>query len=381
MKLGKKTSFGMATAMMMSSLAKGELILLEQFDYEGTDTQLNGFEGGLGFDGAWEVVGWGRSYHIGQTTYAVGDPSLIINERGGLDFEGHPSAGSALGRFGTAGQQEAHRLLTDDAKTALTADNSTIWFSVLACAPNVHKYGTLIFGTDPLIAMSGSTENGNLSSPTGQAFGVGFRIDNGGVPGSGSGSPNAVAFVDSASATVIEGTYVPLSADGASHHDVSLIVGKINWKSDGTPDELSLFNITEGQGEPAEGDAIATLTADFDQSNFTQLSLQDTGSTIYDEIRFGTTFSDVAPGAGPSIPLEITDIDYSSLGVLTLSWNSKPGTTYAIRYSTDMIDWTSDIDDGVLADEGESTTGSYDLGNLVGDLRPKMFFRVEEAAP
>jgi len=381
MATAKITSHGIAAAMLLSPLAHAELILLEQFDYEGTNTPLNGFEGGVGFEGAWEVVGWSRPYDIGRTAYATGDSSLIVNDRGGLDFEGHPSAGSALGRFGTAGQQEAHRVLTDEAKAALTADESTIWFSVLASAPNGNKFGTIIFGTDPMIAMRGSSENGNLSSATGQAFGMGFRIDNGGLFGGGSGSPNAVAFVDSASATVVEGSNVPPFVDGSSHHDVALVVGKINWKPDGTSDELFIFNVTEGLGEPAEGDAIAALTADFDQSNFTQLSLQDTGSTIFDEIRFGTTFPDVAPGAGPSTPLAITDIGFSTATKeLTLTWSSKPGTTYAIQYTTDMVDWAQDIDDGVLGDDGESTTRIFDLSGLV-DGSTQVFFRVEEVAP
>ncbi|MDB4666875.1 hypothetical protein OAF20_01965, partial [bacterium] len=147
---GRNLGLGLTAAVMaFSPLLQAELILLEQFDYEGVDTPFNGFDGGVGFDGAWELVGWGRPYDIGRTLYAVGDSSLIVNDRGGLDLEGHPSAGSALGRFGTAGQQEVHRNLTAVAQAALTADNSTIWFSVLACAPSGNKFGTLIFGTDP----------------------------------------------------------------------------------------------------------------------------------------------------------------------------------------------------------------------------------------
>ena len=384
MKTGKNTPFGLAIALMATPLVQGELILLEQFDYEGVDTPLNGFEGGLGFDGAWEVTGWGKTYDIGRTAYAVGDSSLIVNDRGGLDLEGHPSAGSALGRFGTQGQKEVHRELTAEAQAALTANDSTIWFSVLATAPgNVHKYGTLIFGTDPLVAMQGSTENGNLSSAKGQAFGVGFRSGSGGSPTAGSGSPNAVAFVNSVNSTVVEGTYIPPLVEGASHHDVSLIVGKINWKANGTEDELFLFNIVPGvSSEPADADAIASLKADFDQSNFSLLSLQDTGSTIFDEIRFGTTFPDVAPGAGPIIPLSITEFDFTpSTKEISLTWNSKPGMTYTIRYSTNMRDWSSDLDDGVSADEGELTTRLFDLTGILGENDTKVFFRVEEETP
>ena len=379
---GIDLGLGLTAAVMVASpLLQAELILLEQFDYEGVDTLFNGFDGGQGFDGAWELVGWGRPYDIGRTVYAVGDSSLIVNDRGGLDLVGHPSAGSALGRFGTAGQQEVHRNLTSDAQAALTADNSTIWFSVLACAPSGNKFGTLIFGTDPMIAIPGSSENGNLSSPTGQAFGVGFRTDNGGLFGSGVGSPNAVAFVNSSSATVAVGNYVPPFVDGSSHHDASLIVGKINWKANGTDDELLLFNIVPGVStEPVDGDAIASLEADFDQSNFSLLSLQDTGATIFDEIRFGTTFSDVAPGAGPIVPLTISEFDYSpATRQVSLTWNSKPGKFYIIKYSSDMVDWTSDIDDSAAADAGEFTTKVYNLGAVFGEAPTKVFFRVEEA--
>jgi len=370
---------GLTATAMMSHLSFGELLVLEQFDYEGTDTLLNGLDGGMGFDGPWDVVGWSRPYDIGRTSFAIGDSSMIVNERGGLDFEGHPSAGSALTRFGTAGQQEAHRTLSAEAQAALTGDDTTIWFSVLACAPAGNKFGTIIFGTDPMLAVQGGTENGNLSSAAGQAFGMGFRIDNGGLFGSGTGSPNAVAFVGSASATVAEGTYLPPFSNGASHHDVSLIVGKINWKPNGTEDELFLFNITpDGQPEPAEEDAIATLTADFDQSNFTLISLQDTGATIFDEIRFGTTFADASPGVAAFEDPIITQIDYSpESNEVTLSWTSVPDKTYVVKYSADLVDWENELDDNVVGDPGETTTETFNLSGLFATPAPQLFFRVE----
>ena len=364
---------------LISSLAaQAELILLEQFDYEGIDAPLAGSEGGLGFEGPWTVTGWSRGFDIGRTAFAIGDSSMIVNERGGLDLEYHPSAGTALTRFGTAGQREASRPLTEAAKTALTADDTTIWFSMLSCAPSGNKFGTMIFGTDPMLAVQGGATNGNLSAE-GQAFGFGFRTDNGGLMGSGSGSPNAVAFVDSSSATVEVGTYVPPFAEGASHHQISLVVGKINWKPDGTPDELFLFNIAEdAQAEPAEEDAIAALTADFTQTEFDVISLQDTGSTIFDEIRFGTTFVDVAPGVAPVLPLSITAFDYSAeTGEVSLTWNSTPGASYIARYSTDLAGWDNDLEDGIPASDGESTTQVFQLSDFGLESEPQIFFRIE----
>ncbi|MDA7882306.1 hypothetical protein N9A94_08390 [Akkermansiaceae bacterium] len=366
--------------LILTTASPGELLILEQFDYEGVDAPLNGANGGMGFESAWEVVGWSRNYETGRTVFSAGDSSAIVDALGGLTFEGHPSAGSALSRFGTAGQREAHRTLTAETQAALTGDDTTIWFSVLACAPSAHKYGTLIFGTDPMIAVQGGSENGNLSSASGQAFGVGFRIDSGGLPGSGSGSPNAVAFIDSSSATVATGSYLPPIEAGASHHNVSLIVGKINWKPAETEDELFLFNISpDGQGEPAEEDAIATLTADFDQSNFNLLSLQDTGSTIYDEIRFGTTFADVSPGVTALLPPAISEITFDQISrEVTLTWSSIPDTNYIVKFSPDLIDWTGDLDDAVIGDAGETTTRTFDLTTFTVGSASRLFFRVEK---
>ncbi|MFT6862140.1 MAG: hypothetical protein ACJAVK_000695 [Akkermansiaceae bacterium] len=377
--MNKIQNYSLGLTLMSGLAAHAELILLEQFEYEGNDAPLAGSDGGSGFESPWEVTGWSRGFDIGRTAFALGDSSAIINERGGLDFTDHPSAGTALTRYGTAGQREANRPLTEAAQAALTADDTTIWFSILACAPSGNKFGTMIFGTDILTAVQGSAINGNLTAETGQAFGFGFRSDNGGIMGGGSGSPNAVAFVDSASATVEVGTYVPPLEEGASHHQVSLVAGKINWKPDGTADELFLFNIgPDSQSEPAEADAIATITADFAQADFDVISLQDTGATIFDEIRFGTTFIDVAPGVAPVLPLSITAFDYSTeTGEISLSWNSLLGVSYIVRYSTDLQDWDNDIEDGIPADDGESTTKSFFLSDFGLDSETPIFFRIE----
>ena len=373
---------------LAAGMANAELLLLEQFDYEGVNQPLNGFDGGEGFAGPWVVGGWSRNYDIGRTLFAPnpGVSGTTVNDRGGLEFEGLPTAGSALARYGTAGQREAHRELSAEAKAALTADDTTIWFSVLAGAPTgPHKYGTLIFGTDPMLAVRGAGDNANLSSPTGQAFGVGFRSDNGGAAGGGPGSPNAVAFIDSASATVELGSYTPPLPAGATHHDTVLIVGKINWNPNGTEDELFLFNITSvSDPEPAEGDAIASLTADFDQSAFTMIALQDTGATIYDEIRFGTTFNSVL-GLVAAVPLQLSI--NSNGGNLDIAWESKPGMFYVLRSSTDLAadpaTWDSVNLPGSVENNGVFEIATNSPLNMHGIVRPGdpvRFYRVEEYA-
>ena len=44
---------------------------------------------------------------------------------------------------------------------------------------------------------------------------------------------------------------------------------------------------------PDESTAIASLTADFDQTTWDTLSIRDTGTVIFDEIRFGTSYAAV----------------------------------------------------------------------------------------
>ncbi len=81
---------------------------------------------------------------------------------------------------------------------------------------------------------------------------------------------------------------------------------------------------------------------------------------------------------GGGVGFVITKIAFDpEANSLSLTWNSTPGTTYAVKYSTDLTNWDSDLDDGVPADDGESTTVEFDLTETdFGDLT-KAFFRVE----
>jgi hypothetical protein len=61
---------------------------------------------------------------------------------------------------------------------------------------------------------------------------------------------------------------------------------------------------------------------------------------------------------------------------LTLTWDSTEGDTFAVLYSTDLISWDSDLDDGIAAGAGDSTTETFSLEGLA--LPEKVFFRVEK---
>ena len=86
----------------------------------------------------------------------------------------------------------------------------------------------------------------------------------------------------------------------------------------------------------------------------------------------------VVSDSGPGRAFEITAFDYSAdTRTVTLTWPSSPTETFAVKYSTDMIDWGADLDDNVSADAGESTTATFKLPvDLVETLR--VYFRIEK---
>ncbi|MDG2401441.1 MAG: hypothetical protein P8M04_12805 [Akkermansiaceae bacterium] len=95
-----------------------------------------------------------------------------------------------------------------------------------------------------------------------------------------------------------------------------------------------------------------------------------TRATFFGEI-------DVVPAGPVSVPFKITEFHYNSeLETVTLTWDSIPKTSYAVKYSTNMEDWDSDLDDGVKADDGDTTTSTFDVRGLAS-ASGKLFLRIE----
>ena len=87
-------------------------------------------------------------------------------------------------------------------------------------------------------------------------------------------------------------------------------------------------------------------------------------------------------GTGAAQDFAITMINYSAEEeILTLTWDSQPGETYVVKYTTDLIDWGADLEDGIPAGIGETTTATFELAGFVGgqENEPRAyFFRVEK---
>ncbi len=77
--------------------------------------------------------------------------------------------------------------------------------------------------------------------------------------------------------------------------------------------------------------------------------------------------------------LTITEISLSEDGnSVTLTWNSRASQTYAVVFSFDVLDWSGDLNDSVSADEGDTTTRTFDLQGAGISGRDQIFFRIEK---
>ena len=336
------TCIAIVIVLVTAMTANAALVIEEQFIYEQTTlTNVNGQNGGIGFDGAWNAsVSHGQLYATGIATFASGE-GTTINEDTGLYFSTLPIAGSALTRWGNAGRGQAHRSISSESQAALTADDTTIWFSLLiSITGSQYKNMMLTFGTEAF-----SHTPGYGLAQAGEGFGVASAFNN----TNGDGSINAIVFDDSQEATFVKGTFTPALQSGATHQDTALIVGKINWKTNGTPDEFFLFNVTDLDTEPDEADAIASITdKDLDQSAFDTIAAYDGTISIIDEIRFGTSFVNAMGIDDPYAPVIEVGGDW-------VTWSGEPVTldaTVTEQPGTDWTnltyDWTADPADGVV---------------------------------
>lgn len=268
------------TALLVGT-ASAELVVYEGFDYtEGT--AVVGLNGGTGFGSAWS----------GTTAGGVGAANVEVGT--GFTFAGLDVEGGSMVRTVRDGRGTVSRSISGAAVTSLTADNSTIWFSVLM-DPTINTagtggqfgntYATLIFGNEELTDSSTGAQSGAGTdiANSGNAFGVGFfggptSFADGGIQGV-SFTGGVISQDDGATNSVVTGD------------SLSFIIGRIDWAADGSDDTLTLYDV-EDPTAPLPT-AFATLTIDVDQSDFDTISIADGQTSGFDEIRFGTTLESV----------------------------------------------------------------------------------------
>jgi hypothetical protein len=251
----------------------GVLVVHEDFDYNsGADLTGNG---GTGFNGAWVTNRNGGNagyFEINSTglTFTDGSANTL------------PVSGRSAHRVDGDGRSEANRALSVNARSDLFGNGTTMWFSVLYTKTDSLENAGFVIGTDtftPLTGSGGGTLNAYASG--GEGFGFGS---------SGDLLITALGYDDNpAGLTEVDST---VSITG-----VKLIAGKIVWNANGSNDTLTLYNVTDLTSEPTT--AIATVSADLDQSAFDQVALLSNNDTaVYDEIRLGTSFASVVGSSG-----------------------------------------------------------------------------------
>ena len=173
---------------------------------------------------------------------------------------------------------------------------------------------------------------------------------------------------------------------------VNIVVGKVEWDADSEGEDIltvARFLETEELTEAAFDALIAEQPdlssanwdenkPDLDQSEFDTLNIAGLKFFV-DEIRIGTTFEDVIGSNAPAAPsFAITGVSYApGDSMVTLTWTSRPGQTFSIFASTDLMDWELEVSDGVLAAAGADTTSStFGIGDI-GANESALYFRVE----
>ena len=419
------------TGAAMAPTAFATLLAYEPFDYP--DATLNGQGGAPGTTGTWTTNDTG--FAQGWWCHPEGELTGQFDDLGGgLNmFDGTvdnlPTTGGFVGSAGPEEQGAASgtRVPTgnmdaniglDPSVTATFQSGTTTWFSYVGAHADNRNQGspTLMLCTDPTVdgargltmQNSGSGIGGvggptrfNLQDVYPHYFsdGIHHQTPGGYLSGAFGGHDGIVtAFCSTATCDGVldesgqerTQTMAWQISDDNGFGAPNIVVGKIEWDADvGGEDVISVarFLETDTLDEAAFDaliDALPALSSrnwesnkpDLDQSQFDTLNISSLKFFI-DEIRIATTFSDaLGGGIAAAPPFAITEIIHApDTDMVTLTWRSREGRTYAVKVSTDLSNWDADLDDGVEADLGESTTRTFDISGLAAD--GKLYFRVE----
>ena len=311
--------------------ASADLIIYEPFDYEPTAEANNGmffgdssqpYNTGMGL-GSWshrDAAGNGTTNNIAPTNEGdIADEGVTFTDLLGNEL---PVTGNAYERRQRVGQVAASAPIDPAATAELTADNSTMWMSFLF---QDFGFSGPDFGIGLHSEMMVSDDNQGLESP---GYGVGFGIV---ARGGQQRNIRTAVYDNSIGASQLAAEATP-TFNGPAESDVFLLALKVNWNTQGTPDEIFAFIITDITTEPNENEAMVMDTFDFDlatQQSLDVFNFSDTQVGYVDEIRVGTTFEAVM-GTELKEPLKQLEIRASGSS-LEISWESQAGKLYNLR--------------------------------------------------
>lgn len=278
-----------------ASFAHGALVVYEPFDYT-ANSAVVGKSGGTGFS-----TGLGEEDWKGAGTTS----NNIVGA--GLSFGSLDVAGGSNLRSERSGRGVTSRTISTTSQTSLLAQ-STIWFSVLLDPSGGNgfannTYATLIFGDT---AFADANANGAPVLAGGNAFGVGFV---GHEPAPSSTDVSLVGI----QGVAYNGGTVSTNGEIVPGDVTSFIVGRIDFDDvgNGGSDVLRLYRVTD-PNLALPGSPFATIITDLDQSGFDIVSIADPQTSIFDEIRIGTTLASVTVPE----PSSLTLLGFGALAML-----------------------------------------------------------------
>jgi endonuclease/exonuclease/phosphatase family metal-dependent hydrolase len=346
-----------ASAVAVISIQTYASIVYEGFDYTvGSDIAGQGTV----------IDGWDGAWSAASATSSAQVPHTIAT---GQNFGSLPVAGGAVHRATRNGDNEISRNVTSASQAALTADNSTIWFSVLMAprlAGNNSGYaanscGAIVFGNARFATGTGAN---STSAPVinngGSAVGVGFA---------GNGSLYTDMRIQGL--TYKAGTVTQSKNTAAATltcgDSVSMIVGKIEWSPNNSLDTLTLYDITDPFAAlPA---AFCTMQADLDQSTFNVVAIGQGQCELFDEIRIGATAASVGVILEPSDPVVLT-IEYTADEVTV-------GASNLLYAGINYLQSTQQLEDGDSWSNLYSVSGATETNWSISVSNSPAFYRIE----
>lgn len=370
----RRTASALAVLAIFAADADAELLVYEGFQYEEVGDELIGKpddDGGtdaMGLAGTWQDVAADN-----------GESNDMFLKAGSLAFGDLAGTGNHIGFQSNQRNDIYHRGLNGEAQAGVAATGE-LWFSFLVeKLQNNFSAGEGGFAlTNQTLATPRIFENGGSAALDGL---VGF----GAGPTTAGNDWTAYAWDGTTKHTGDTAIAMPpangnSNTAGSNFGDVRLIVGQIEFDIDpeGT-DRYTLFNYQLNAGSVTGGslEQIASpLEVLVDQSALDTLHLTRQVNLNWDEVRIGTTLASVL-GAASGPEFRIQTISYvPGTEMVTLTWDSTEGETFSVRYSTDLNDWSGDLNDSVDADPGDRTTRTFNVGGLAGEGE-RLFIRVE----
>ncbi|PXA04889.1 hypothetical protein DDZ13_02695 [Coraliomargarita sinensis] len=249
---------------ILTSPLAATLLVEESFEQTPVGNDLDTTStNGIGLSGSWSNSG--------------GD---YIMQSGSLGYGSLATSGNSIITDSTT-DSIAHNTIS-----ASLTGSPEVWFSFTFQTDSLSTNPKYLFAlaNDRIGSMFGSSINNS---------GTGFGIDlKSGTAGTYTGGTNGNVFVS-----------------GTDSADISVdtpifIVGKIRWDVDveGTATDILELYQPSSSDLSTEGAVVSTASGTFTNADLTTVSLgsRQNAGTIFDELRFGTTYADVAPVPEPS---------------------------------------------------------------------------------